>query len=93
MGKKKIKIKSDNYYFDFERNLLYMIGPKKWDNPNCMGYMNAKENKKGEGWEFLCLSTNKKYHMDLETMEIICTVDLGRTIPPAMRLLYGAARV
>lgn len=75
-----VKVKSGHYYFDNERNLLYVT-----DSIVVNGFTL---------WKFICLSTNQAFELDTDSLEhIILTQDLGPTIAPAMRLLYGAAQV
>lgn len=78
-----MEIKADNYYLDKENNLIYMIDQSQRtfeSYPQCL-------------WKFKCLSSDRTHHLDTESLKDILVKDLGPTIAPAMRLLYGAARV
>lgn len=81
-----VEIKPNNYYLDKDRCLIYV-------HDEAIELHQAHLPSWAQLWRFTCLSTNKTHEMDLDSLKQIMVQDLGSTIAPAMRLLYGASNV
>lgn len=79
-----IKVKAGHYYLCKERRLYYVV-------ESLNHYTIYKDM---DMWQITCLSNDRDYQMDTDSLERqIFTQDLGSSIAPAMRLLYGKAFV
>lgn len=78
-----LTVKPDTYYFDKNRRLLYVMNKAVLGGTYVAKYL----------WEVQCLTTNSKLRLADEELNEMLVQDLGSTIAPAIRLLYGAVNV